>query len=56
MISLIDTLIRIRAQLRTRKMFDLADEIRNELGKLGIVVSDVGEKTYWYIDRDRLFQ
>ncbi len=56
LISLIDALIRVRVQLRTRKMFDIADEIRNELGRLGIVISDVGERTYWYIDRDRLFQ
>ncbi len=37
-------------------MFDLADEIRNELGRLGVVISDVGSKTYWYIDRDKLSQ
>lgn len=56
LISLIDTLIRIRAQLRAKKMFDIADEIRNELGRLGVVISDVGNKTYWYIDRDKLSQ
>lgn len=54
LISLVNTLISIRSQLRTRKMFDLADEIRSELGKLGVVISDVGNKTYWYIDRDRI--
>ncbi|MGC8542928.1 MAG: class I tRNA ligase family protein, partial [Vulcanisaeta sp.] len=53
MISLINTLINIRSQLRAKKMFDLADVIRNELSKLGVVVSDVGNKTYWYIDRDK---
>ncbi len=56
LVSLIDTLIRVRMQLRARKMFDIADEIRNELSKLGVVVSDVGNKTYWYIDRDKLTQ
>jgi cysteinyl-tRNA synthetase len=54
LISLVNTLIRVRAQLRAKRMFDLADEIRNELEKLGIVISDAGNKTYWYIDRDRV--
>jgi Cysteinyl-tRNA synthetase len=54
LISLVNTLISIRSQLRTRKMFDLADEIRSELSKLGVVISDVGNRTYWYIDRDRI--
>ncbi|GAB6945460.1 cysteine--tRNA ligase [Vulcanisaeta sp. JCM 14467] len=56
LVSLISTLIKVRSQLRAKKMFDVADEIRNELSKLGVVVSDVGNKTYWYIDRDKLMQ
>ncbi|MCG2892368.1 MAG: cysteine--tRNA ligase, partial [Vulcanisaeta sp.] len=54
LVSLINTLVNVRSQLRARKMFDLADEIRNELGRLGIVISDVGNKTYWYVDRDKI--
>ncbi|WP_069808057.1 cysteine--tRNA ligase [Vulcanisaeta thermophila] len=54
LMNLVTALINVRSQLRARKMYDLADQIRDELGKLGVVVSDVGNKTYWYIDRDRI--
>ena len=50
--QLVDLLVKVRAELRKRKMFDLADEIRSELGQLGIALMDYpGGKTVWRIMR-----
>ena len=50
--QLVDLLVKVRAELRRRKIFDLADEIRSELGQLGIALMDYpGGKTVWRIVR-----
>ncbi|ABW01660.1 cysteinyl-tRNA synthetase [Caldivirga maquilingensis IC-167] len=54
LVDLINTLIKVRQSLRERKLYDAADLIREELGKLGIVLGDYGGRTYWFIDRKRL--
>ena len=51
LVNLINSLINVRQALRERKMFDLADSIRDSLNRLGIVVSDVGKRSFWYVDR-----
>ncbi len=44
---LIELLIEIRGKLRKKKIYDLADEIRNKLNELGIELDDLGDKTLW---------
>jgi cysteinyl-tRNA synthetase len=43
----IDLLIEVREKLRSIKQWDLADEIRTNLKKLGIQLEDKPEKTTW---------
>jgi len=45
--ELIEILIDVRQELRRRKLFDLADTIRERLGKLGIVLEDLPGKTIY---------
>ncbi|MFQ5639236.1 MAG: cysteine--tRNA ligase [bacterium] len=45
--SLTGLLIEVRNDLRSKKLWDLADKIRNELGKQGIVLEDAGNETTW---------
>lgn len=45
--DLLDAIVEIRNDLRKKRMFDLADTIRKELDKGGIVVEDNGEKSTW---------
>lgn len=45
--KLIELIIDIRDRLRKRKMYELADEIREELRKLGIILEDTKEGTIW---------
>ncbi len=47
---LVELLIRLRAQLRKEKNFALADQVRNELGGLGVVLEDRAEGTTWKIE------
>ncbi len=44
----IDLLVDIREELRTKKEFDLADKIREELASRGIVVEDTADGPKWY--------
>lgn len=45
---LVDLIVRIRSELRSKKMYDLADTIRTELATLGIRLYDYpGGKTIW---------
>ena len=44
---LIKIVVDIRKELRRRKLYDLADRIREELGKEGIVLLDKGIETTW---------
>ena len=43
----IDLLLRVRLDLRKAKQWDLADQIRNELSTLGIVVEDTAQGSGW---------
>jgi len=43
-------LVQVRSELRRRKIWDLADEIRSRLGELGIRLEDRGEETVWWIE------
>ncbi|MFQ5709085.1 MAG: cysteine--tRNA ligase [bacterium] len=45
--KLIELLIDVRNELRARKLWALSDKIRDELGKLGVVVEDKPDKTVW---------
>ncbi len=42
--------IKIRNKLREKKMFDLSDEIRDRLKKVGIILNDDGKETTWTFD------
>ncbi len=46
-VKLVELIVEARRRLRERKMYDIADWIRAELGKLGIVLMDQGLKTTW---------
>ena len=45
--DLIDLLIQLRKEFRDRKEWDLADEIRNRLEEIGIVLEDGKDSTRW---------
>jgi cysteinyl-tRNA synthetase len=47
---LLDLLVQLRAQLRKEKNFKLADEIRNRLTGLGVLLEDRPEGTAWRIE------
>ncbi len=44
---LIELLVAVRGELRKRKMYDLADSIRERLSAMGIQLMDYGEETKW---------
>jgi cysteinyl-tRNA synthetase len=46
--SFIDALIAIRATMRREKQWQLADEIRNQLAKLNVLLEDGPEGTSWH--------
>ena len=45
--NVLKVIIDVRKELRERKLYDLADRIRSELGKLGIILMDKGKETTW---------
>ncbi len=45
--NVVNLIVNIRRELRERKIYDLADRIRSELGKHGIVLMDRGMETTW---------
>jgi cysteinyl-tRNA synthetase len=47
--GVVELLIRLRAEAKARKDFSTADEIREELGKLGIALKDTREGVEWQI-------
>ena len=47
----IDLLLELRAKLRVVKQYALADEVRNRLTDLGVVVEDTREGSTWRIER-----
>lgn len=48
--ALLDLLINLRAQVRKEKNFKLADEIRNKLAEIGVVLEDRADGTGWRIE------
>ncbi len=46
----VELLIKVRTELRKRKMWDLADEIRERLAEIGVKIEDVGEETVWWFE------
>jgi len=46
--GILELLINVRKELRKRKIYDVADMIREELGKKGVVLEDIGEDTIYY--------
>jgi len=49
--KVIDLIIEVRTELRKRKMYELSDEIRSKLAKLGIKVSDYRDRSVWHLER-----
>jgi cysteinyl-tRNA synthetase len=49
--SLLDLLVQLRAQVRKEKNFKLADEIRNRLADLGVVLEDRPDGTAWKVEK-----
>ncbi len=45
--GLMELLIKIRTDLRKKKLYEMSDEIRDELKKLGIELSDMKGNTLW---------
>ncbi|MCD6196254.1 MAG: cysteine--tRNA ligase [Staphylothermus sp.] len=45
--NVLKVVIDVRKELREMKLYDLADRIRSELGKLGIILMDKGKETTW---------
>ncbi|MEE2884897.1 MAG: cysteine--tRNA ligase [Chloroflexota bacterium] len=43
----VDLLVDLRTQLRTKKQFDLADDIRDKLANFGILIEDTQDGTEW---------
>ncbi len=48
---LIDLILQVRTELRKKKMYDLADDIRTRLSQLGIKVLDYKERSEWRIEK-----
>jgi cysteinyl-tRNA synthetase len=51
--ALLELLVSLRAQVRKERNFKLADEIRNKLAELGVVLEDRPEGTNWKIEPRR---
>ena len=49
--ALIETIAQVRERLRTEKNFQLSDKIREDLERVGVVLSDTAEGTSWKIAR-----
>jgi len=47
--DLLELIVNVRSELRKRKIYDLADKIREELRELGIILEDTREGTIWRI-------
>ena len=45
----IDLLIELRSQLRSEKQFKIADQVRDQLSELGVVIEDTSDGTNWKI-------
>ncbi len=45
--KLIDLLVEVRGELRKRKLYEIADRIRNDLAQIGIILLDYKDRTEW---------
>ena len=45
----IDLLIELRSHLRSEKQFEIADQVRDQLSDLGVVIEDTSDGTNWKI-------
>ena len=45
----INLLVDLRSRLRNEKQFEIADQVRNQLSELGVVIEDSAEGTSWKI-------
>ncbi len=46
--AFIELLLDLRQQLREQKMYGLADSVRDELLKLGVVIEDTPQGSTWH--------
>ncbi|NPA22819.1 MAG: cysteine--tRNA ligase [Crenarchaeota archaeon] len=51
--NIIELTIEVRQRLRRQRNFELADYIREELSRQGVIVTDTRVRTYWTLDRFR---
>lgn len=49
--EIISSIVEIRNKLRQKKIFDLADDIRRDLDRAGVIIEDDGEKSTWRMKR-----
>ncbi len=49
--DLINIIAKVRERLRTDRNFTLSDQIREELSKVGVILSDTSEGTIWKIEK-----
>ena len=49
--ELISVLTSVRERLRTEKNYQLSDKIRDDLGKIGVALSDTSEGTTWKLEK-----
>lgn len=49
--ELIGVLTSVRERLRTEKNYQLSDKIRDDLGKIGVALSDTSEGTTWKLEK-----
>ncbi len=52
--ELIKLLVDVRSELRSRRMWDLADVIRSRLSEMGVELQDIGKETRWVIRGKKL--
>jgi cysteinyl-tRNA synthetase len=48
--KLLDVLINVRENLRTEKNYQLSDKIRDDLGNMGVALSDTSKGTTWKLE------
>jgi len=52
--GILELLIDVRNELRRMKKWEIADRIRDDLGKMGIILEDAGKETKWMIKSENL--
>jgi Cysteinyl-tRNA synthetase len=48
--ALVEQQIALRAEARDNKDFEMADQIRNRLAEIGVILSDDADGTSWSLD------